>query len=181
MAAIYYVRLGVLGQIGRFVSDVCETVARGRRVVCRTSRGLEVGEVLGVQTRQGGESKADGHLLRSMAPEDELLLERLERNRERAFSACADRLQQRGLRATLVDVEHLFDGRSLYFYFLGEVTPEVEALTTELADVYAARAEFRRFSDTLTEGCGPGCGTQWAPGCGSDCSNCSLANACRAH
>ena len=35
-----------------------------------------------------------------------------------------------------MDVEHLFDGRSLFFHFLGDVPPEVEAVTQELAEAY---------------------------------------------
>ena len=44
------------------------------------------------------------------------------------------RLAERGSSAVLVDVEHLFDGQSLYFYFLGPGGPELDVLTTELAD-----------------------------------------------
>ena len=63
-------------------------------------------------------------------------------------------------------MEHLFDGRSLFFYFLGESPPELEGVLAELAEVYDANVQFRRFSDTLTAGCGPGCGTESAGGCG---------------
>ena len=171
---IHYVRVGRLGQIGRFVSAQGESFARGRRVVCRTSRGLEVGEVLGAQTRETT-SIADGRLLRAVTPQDDLLLKRLERDRDNAFTACVERLEQRGVEATLIDVEHLLDGRSLYFYFLGELTPEIENLTTELGELYARQVEFHRFSDALTRGCGPACGTTEASGCGSSCSGCSLA------
>ena len=62
----------------------------------------------------------------------------------------------------LVDVEHLFDGQSLFFYFLGDTTPELDALTGELAEIYEAQVQFRKFTDTLTAGCGPGCGTEEA-------------------
>ena len=71
-----------------------------------------------------------------------------------------------GIPAALVDVEHLFDGRSLFFYFLGEVPPQLEAVTSELAEVYDTAVQFRKFADTMTEGCGPGCGTADGPGGG---------------
>ena len=80
-----------------------------------------------------------------------------------------------------MDVEHLFDGRSLYFYFLGEVTPEVEALTGELAAAYKAKVQFRKFVDALTVGCGTGCGTEEAAGQGcatGACTSCAVAQAC---
>ena len=75
----------------------------------------------------------DGVLLRRVTLEDDLLLARLERDREQAFAQCAELLSNAAWPVTLVDVEHLFDGRSLFFYFLGNVTPEVDALTQELA------------------------------------------------
>jgi hypothetical protein len=69
----------------------------------------------------------------------------------------------------------------LYFYFLGEVTPALEAVTEELATAYETKVQFRRFAETLTHGCGPGCGTDQAQGSGcSDgaCTSCALAGAC---
>jgi hypothetical protein len=112
---------------------------------------------------------------------DELLLERLERHKQQAFQACRQLLDQRGIDAVLVDVEHLFDGRSLYFYFLGEQPPELERLTEELAEVYDAEVQFRRFARTLADGCGPDCGTERAEGggCGDGgCASCSVSSAC---
>ena len=42
------------------------------------------------------------------------------------------------------------------------------------------RKEFRRFADTLSEGCGPGCGTEEAMGQGGceSCTSCAVASAC---
>src|SRR2546430_11543646 len=48
----------------------------------------------------------------------------------------------------------------LFFYFLGDVTPELEAYTGRLAETYEANVQFRKFTETLIEGCGPGCGTE---------------------
>lgn len=154
---------------------------RGRRVVVRTVRGLEAGEVLAEPDAWQRVDAADGELLRPMTAEDDLLAERMERRRDEAFAACTRLLQDRGLMATLVDVEHLLDGRGLYFYFLGEVSPEVDACTAELADAYDATVKFRKFTDTLLEGCGPGCGTEEAAGQGgcSSCTSCAVATACK--
>ncbi len=81
-----------------------------------------------------------------------------------------------------MDVEHLFDGQSLYFYFLGEITSELEELTNDLAGVYETKVQFRQFVETLTDGCGPGCGTEEAAGQGcatGECTSCAVAQACR--
>lgn len=179
----HLIRVGLLGQVGRFQSPAGAVYPRGRRVICRTARGLEVGEVLQapdpVESCMSGESAvADGAVLRLVSPEDELLLARLERHRHDAFSACVQLLEERGESAILVDVEHLFDGQSLYFYFLGPVSAQVDVLTEELASLYETKVEFRRFTETLEHGCGPDCGTEAASGCGTSCSSCSLASAC---
>ena len=135
-------------------------------MVVRTSRGLETGEILGPAEDAALRGASDGSILRGMTEADELLKTRLEKNRQQAIDACTARLAERNIQATLLDIEHLFDGRSLFFYFMGEVTPEIESITAELAEVYDAAAEFRKFSETLATGCGPGCGTDEAKGQG---------------
>lgn len=129
-----------------------------------------------------GSFDSDGAVLRRVGIEDDLLLARLEKNKDEAYAACTTLLAERGIPAILMDVEHLFDGRSLYFYFLGDVTPEIESLTSELAAAYDTTIQFQKFADTLTHGCGPGCGTEDAEGngCGSGgCNSCAVATACK--
>jgi hypothetical protein len=140
---------------------------------------LERGEVLSRGDDRSPDS-ADGTLLRAMTIEDELLEARLTKNREQAYDACAERIAQLGLPAVLLDVEHLFDGQSLVFYFLGDISPEVEAITGELAELYDAQAKFREFARVVEEGCGPGCGTEHATGggCSSCATGCAVAGAC---
>jgi len=180
MSGQHLVRVGVLGSVGRFDAADRQRYTRGSRVICRTPRGLEVGEVLSrVESSAatvGASPVCDGSLLRRVTVQDDLLLARLEKNREEAYLACASRLAQTGLPAVLVDVEHLFDGQSLYFYFLGETTPELDALTAELAEVYEAQAQMQKFAQTLTAGCGPNCGTEEGGGCGTSggCSTCAV-------
>jgi len=177
----HFVRVGTFGHVGRFLAVGGERFVRGARVVCRTSRGLEVGEVLS-PVEDATLAAADGSLLRRVTVEDDLLLARLARNKDEAYHACVTKLAERGIPASLVDVEHLFDGQSLFFYFLGETTPEIDAVTAELADVYETKVQFRKFTETLTAGCGPGCGTPEAEGqgCGTggSCSTCSVLSAC---
>jgi hypothetical protein len=60
------------------------------------------------------------------------------------------------------------------------VTPEVEAITQQLAETYDSIAQFRAFAHTMTAGCGPGCGTEEAAGqgCVSCATGCAVADAC---
>jgi hypothetical protein len=117
-----------------------------------------------------------------MTPEDELLAARLDKNKHEAQAACLSLLEERGLAAVLLDVEPLFDGRSLFFYFLGPTSPAVEAITEQLAAAYEAQAGLRKFAETMLAGCGPGCGTAEAAGqgcvTGGGCSSCAVAGAC---
>jgi cell fate regulator YaaT (PSP1 superfamily) len=187
MSLHHFVRVGLFGQVGRFRSADAVRYPRGARVVVRTVRGVELGDVLGVHDADNSENPGiatpDGAILRRMTVEDQLLEARLERNRHEAFDACSKRLTELGVAAPLVDVEHLFDGRGLYFYFLGQPPAEVDALTAELAEVYDANVQFRRFAETLTAGCGPDCGTENATGggCGSCSTGCAVAAACKSH
>ena len=176
---IHLVQIGVLGSIGRFSAVDRRLRKRGCRVICRTTRGLEVGHVLSNQSSQQN-TESDGELLRQVTPEDDLLISRIDRFRDKAFTACQKLLNERNLSAVLVDVEHLFDGQSLYFYFLGNVSPQVNALTAELAETYEAKVKFRKFSETLANGCGPDCGTKEGGGCGDGgCSTCPVKAACK--
>ena len=173
----HLVRVGALGALGLFTSVDTVRYPRASRVVVRTGRGLEIGEVLAEpEGVQHGES--DGSILRGVTVEDDLLLARLERNRADAYQACARRLEERKLPVALMDVEQLFDARTLVFYFLGEMTAEVEAITAELAELYESRVQIQKFADAVNEGCGPGCGTDAAAGCQTCVTGCAISAAC---
>ena len=120
----FFVRVGILGQVGRFRAVDRQPYERGAHVICRTRRGLETGIVLSqaaatVAFSVEAVDTPDGAVVRRQTETDKLLITRLEKNRHEAYQACVDLLEQHGLQAPLMDVEHLFDGRSLYFYFLG--------------------------------------------------------------
>lgn len=176
----HLVRVGALGTVGRFSSVDATRYPRHSRVVVRTGRGLELGEILAEPQNEATATRADGSILRGMTVEDQLLAARLDKNREEACEACSRLLVEREIPAVLMDAEHLFDGRSLVFYFLGEVTPELESLTDELTSTYDAQVQFRKFAETVEVGCGPGCGTESAAGqgCTSCATGCAIAGAC---
>lgn len=180
MSRSHVVRVGVLGQIGLFDAADATIYPRTSRVVLRTERGLETGEVLESPSVESSGLGSDGTIVRGMTVEDDLLLARLQKNRLRAQAACEERLTERGLPVVLVDVEHLFDGRTLVFYFLGPETPELEEITAELTDIYDANVQFRAFAETLASGCGPDCGTKepGESGCSNCATGCAVAAAC---
>lgn len=180
MSRNHLVRVGAMGNVGRFQSIDGVRYARHTRVVVRTRRGLEVGEVLDPPHGFAEDTVADGAILRRMTVEDQLLEARLEKNRQAAVEECCRLLVENDLPAVLIDVEHLFDGQGLFFYFLGDVPPELEAYTEDLAMAYDTKVQFRQFTDTLIQGCGPDCGTEEAQGRGGcdTCTSCAVAGAC---
>jgi cell fate regulator YaaT (PSP1 superfamily) len=181
MSRYHLVRVGAMGQVGRFAAVDAVRYPRHSRVIVRTRRGLEIGDVLSPPD-ESDDSRvfADGDILRRMTVQDDLLQARLEKHRREAYDACTGLLEQNGISAALVDVEHLFDGQGLFFYFLGDVPPELETYTARLAETYEAKVQFRKFTETLIEGCGPGCGTEEVKGRGGceTCSSCAVAGAC---
>jgi len=176
----HLVRYGLLGHVGMFAAVDALRYPRRSRVVVRSPRGLEVGEVLAEPDHGGDFEVADGQILRRMTVQDDLLEARLERRRHEAFEACQQLLAEAAVPAALVDVEHLFDGEGLFFYFLGDPPQQASEITNRLAETYEAAVEFRKFAETLAEGCGPGCGTEAAMGQGgcATCTSCAVASAC---
>ena len=186
MTGVHLVRVGAMADVGAFGSADATRYPRDSRVIVRTRRGLEIGQVLtppddiAPLASNAVVATIDGTIVRGMTVEDQLLEARLQRNRLAASEACAAELATRQWPTILLDVEHLFDGETLVFYFLGELPPELDALTAELAEAYDAKAQFRGFVETVTTGCGPGCGTDEATGagCGSCSTGCAVAGAC---
>jgi len=182
----HLVRVGAMGQLGRFGSAEPVRFARCTRVIVRTARGLEVGEVLAALSAPSDDLDVhvepwQGTILRRMTLEDELLQARLVRHRAAAMEACSQRLAERNLGVTLLEAEHLFDGQTVLFYFLGDAQAELHEITCELAELYEAKVQFRPFAEALDQGCGPGCGTEHATGrgCGACAeSGCPVASAC---
>lgn len=179
----FLVRVGAMGQVGRFRPALPAVLRKGQRVIVRTRRGLETGEFLSESTSDAlsWDAATDGDFLRAMTPEDELLASRLERRRHEAFASCETCLKERGIPALLVDVETLFDGGAIYFHFLGDAPAEAAEIERELAETFAAEIRLTDFANLLEHGCGPACGTEEGAGCGTSsggCSSCGLATAC---
>ena len=184
MGAEHLVKIGLMGLVGRYDAADFHLYPRDARVICRTARGVEVGIVICpiedefAGCSDSGTTQFDGTILRRVGAEDELILERLHRHRDKAFHACQQLIQDRQLPGLLVDVEHLFDGKSLYFYFLGEVDDRLETLTAELASTYEQRVRFKKFAQSLTNGCGPDCGTGESRCSSGGCGSCALSGGC---
>ena len=179
MAGWYFVRTGVLGAVRRgHAAD--GSYAQGRRVVVRDGGALRMGQVLAPCRPPTELDQVSLTIVRPATPEEELLAGRLERRQAEAVASCQAYLRERGVCACLLDAEYALDGSQLWFYFLGEAPDDNGDLLAELARRHGVAVELASFVRTLTEGCGPGCGSAEAAGCGDGgCSACSLAATCR--
>ena len=182
-AECYLVRVGKLGQVGRFQTLQESVFRRGARIICRTQRGVEIGQVLGpAHLKQSMSHLADGRILRGMTVEDEVLWGHLQEQARVALAACQQWLTGHDISGLLIDVEPLLDGKTLYFYFLSEVSPEIQQHLDQLATIYEQTVRESTFAQLLEHGCGPGCGTETATnGCNSKggCAVCHVASKCK--
>jgi hypothetical protein len=174
----FFVRIGSLAEVHAARSP--QPVGRGRRVIVRTTRGVEWGEVVGTCRGVSSTDPSAVQILRPTSDEDELLIRRLERHKREAVEACRRGLAESGSKAMLLDVDQLFDGGTLIMHFLGPVDPIAHSVTKQIAERYESIVRVRHFSKLLRDGCGPDCGTAEGRGCGSNCASCAVASSCRA-
>lgn len=147
MASKYLVRHGVMRFLGEFEPADGLAYLRGDDVVIRTDRGLEVGQVLGEANERALsliEAPTHGRILRRLTEEDRASLDRIGQAETDELATCQRFVQQRRLQMELVDVEHLFGGERIVFYFLAEKRVDFRDLVKDLARTYQTRIEMRQ-------------------------------------
>lgn len=184
----YFIRIGAMAEI-RLATSLLP-LEHGRRVVVRSSRGIEWAEVTGRATSINDQAESerksehslgkreglDGEfkILRPTTSSDELLIERLGRYKRDAVEACREQLRSAGSQSVLLDVDQLLSGGKLLMHFLGEVDEIAREITEQIAQRYESIVKTREFAQLLDEGCGPDCGT--GEGCGSGgCVGCTTS------
>jgi cell fate regulator YaaT (PSP1 superfamily) len=142
----YIVRHGVMRFLGPFDARNVQ-YSRNTHVVARTERGLELGEVLCDATPRAVEYLSEptgGVILRALTAEDQQQVERLADTERSEFEVCGRFIEQRKLQMALVDVEHLFGGERIIFYFLAEKRVDFRELVKDLAREFHTRIEMRQ-------------------------------------
>lgn len=143
----YIVRTGVMRNLGVFSSPRGESYARGARVVGRTDRGLEVGEVLCEATDEALAQLPEpgrGSIVRAMTAADEHELLKLHAQERTEFEACQRHVREMALDMKLVDVEHIFGGERVVCYYLAENRVDFRELVKRLAAEFQTRIEMRQ-------------------------------------
>jgi cell fate regulator YaaT (PSP1 superfamily) len=146
MAASWVVRHGAMRFLGEFDADG-GGYARGDEVVVRTDRGHELGQVLCPPTPRAIELISDpthGRIVRQLTERDRQERQRLKRQEQVELETCERFVQTRRLQMELVDVEHLFGGERIVFYFLAEKRVDFRELVKDLAREYQTRIEMRQ-------------------------------------
>ena len=147
MTVKYLARHGVMRFIGQFEPTDETVYRRDTPVVVRTERGLELGHVLCETSPRAVELLTEptgGHILRTLTDDDRQQVERLREKGRSAYDTCARFIEQRKLQMELVDVEHLFGGERIIFYFLAEKRVDFRELVKDLAREYQTRIELRQ-------------------------------------
>ncbi|MBT6722644.1 MAG: stage 0 sporulation family protein [Pirellulaceae bacterium] len=143
----YITRYGSMRLLGVLATRSEDQYARGDRVVVRTNRGLETGEVL----REASENAikqmknpSNGQILRRMSLEDSAELERLQDQQKDYFKRSQQIVARLELKMELAEVEKLFGGERLIIYYISEDRVDFRELVKELAAEFQMRIEMRQ-------------------------------------
>jgi len=141
------IRYGLTGILGRLTCTL-EGWKRGRRVVIKSDRGQEMGEIVCLSAsacfRQNVSEKVVGEVLRFATHADEIEERHMHDGEERELAFCRERIAARNLPMRLVQAEHLFGGDRIIFYFLSESRVDFRALVRDLAHEFQTRIEMRQ-------------------------------------
>jgi cell fate regulator YaaT (PSP1 superfamily) len=143
----YVVRYGSTRALGVFSSRGQDRFLRGQRVVARTQRGLEAGDVLCEATDDQAarlSGSPGGQILREMSADDSNELSHMHTKERAEFEVCVRHVQRLGMPMTLLDVEHLFGGERVVVYYLADERVDFRELVKALASEFQTRIEMRQ-------------------------------------
>ena len=144
----YVVRYGIMRSLGVLAPrGKDKRYGRGDRVVARTKRGLEWGEVLCEATPEATDQLKDaehGEILRQMSSNDVNELAHIQASEGDEFLTCQKYVDKLGLEMDLVDLEHVFGGERIVIYYLAEKRVDFRELVRLLAKEFQTRIEMRQ-------------------------------------
>jgi cell fate regulator YaaT (PSP1 superfamily) len=187
----YLVAYGQTGEFGRFRSAVPLTCQRGDRVVVRTHRGVESGQIL--RAAEAGHARflpntTLGQLLRPFGADDVRTEAQLRDRRSEVWGRASQLAEDLGLPLQVLDAEILLDGEHVVLHHLRgadcDVRPFVSTLAREF-DLHVLLVDLTRSGESAPHadeeehaehGCGSGggCGSC---GSGGGCGSCSASAA----
>lgn len=143
----FVVRYGQLRFLGDFEAGADFVFQRGQRVVVKSDRGTEIGEVLCEATERAArllENPGRGQILRPAGPDDLAAEGKLADVRRAGFAAGLEFIAKRRLQMDLVDVEVILGRERVVFYYLSEKRVDFRELVKDLARSMQTRIEMRQ-------------------------------------
>ncbi|QDV11584.1 hypothetical protein CA51_14540 [Rosistilla oblonga] len=141
----YVVRCGSLRTL--HVATSKSSFHYGEKVIVRTDRGMETGEVLVEATEHTLSHMTNppgGQILRSLSGDDVNDLSHISDQGRKEFDACKRHIHRLGLDMKLVDIEHLFGGERVVVYYLADKRVDFRQLVRDLASEFQTRVEMRQ-------------------------------------
>ena len=147
MAQTYVVRYGRMRFLGEYTGLPGQDHPRGQRVIVRSDRGTELGDILcpvSERTARYLPNSVQGEILRLVTAEDGVLEARLAEQRDAYFTTCQELVARRRLQMELVDVEVIHGRERVVFYYLAEKRVDFRELVKDLARALRTRIEMRQ-------------------------------------
>lgn len=159
------VRYGRLNQLAFFEHHEAQVPRTRTRVVVKTDKGLELGEVVGnLACYRGGRFRADpeqiddyykasemecscpiaGKVIRLATPDDVSEARHLRKEAREEVKGCQRIADEMRLRMKVVDAEHILGGERLIFYFMSETRVDFRDLVKRLSHEFQTRIEMRQ-------------------------------------
>jgi len=159
------VRYGRMGNLGWFEHQESQVPKQSHRVVVKTERGLELGQIVGqLCPYKAGQFKLDpeqvkkyfedsgvelcvqedGKFIRYATAEDLSEERHLRKSALEELECCRAFAKELKLPMKVVDAEHVFGGERIIFYFMADGRVDFRELVKRLAHEYQTRIEMRQ-------------------------------------
>ncbi len=140
------IRYGILRNIENVYTPT-PTLRKGDKVVIRSSRGVELGEVVSQPQEIDDKTVVQnmGEVLYKVTEEDKKKQKEIEEELiPSEFSLCQKKIKEHNLPMKLASVEHLFGSKKIIFYFLAKGRVDFRELVKDLAKEYKSRIEMKQ-------------------------------------
>ena len=159
------VRYGRMNNLGLFEHEEAHIPHTPARVVVKTDKGLELGEIVGhLSSYKEGRfrfteeqiccyfansdinfsGKPAGKFIRYATADDVSEEQHLTKITEEEIACCERFAKDLGLKMRIIDAEHIFGGERIVFYFMAEGRVDFRELVRRLAQEYQTRIEMRQ-------------------------------------
>ncbi len=118
----------------------------GDEVIVPTDKGIDYGTVVEGAREFPDDKRPNGikRVVRRATDRDRQQYERNRQRRDEAYRRCVESIERHKLPMKLVDLDYIFDGNSITFYFTAEGRVDFRDLVKDLASALRTRIELRQ-------------------------------------